>query len=54
MKRKLYFLKSKENIDSIQNSFVALEISWKIVPRRSQHHDGIWEAAIKNSKYHIV
>ncbi|XP_072403248.1 uncharacterized protein [Diabrotica undecimpunctata] len=47
------FLKNKETSNSIQNFLAASEISWKFIPPRSPHHGGLWEAAIKSTKYHI-
>lgn len=43
--------KTKASIDRhLSNN----EIKWKFIPARSPHWGGIWEAAVKSSKHHIV
>ncbi|XP_066145931.1 uncharacterized protein [Euwallacea fornicatus] len=48
------FFKSKATKDSIQTFTSKTRISWKFIPPRSPHHGGIWEAAIKSAKYHLI
>jgi Family of unknown function (DUF5641)/Integrase zinc binding domain/Integrase core domain len=44
----------KDFTDSIQNYLSQNETQWKFIPPRSPHWGGIWEAAIKSTKYHII
>ncbi|XP_072388594.1 uncharacterized protein [Diabrotica undecimpunctata] len=48
------FLKSKENNHEIQNFLSSTEITWKLIPPRSPHWGGLWEAAVKSAKFHLT
>lgn len=48
------FLRKTETSEAIQNFLASSEITWKFIPPRSPHHGGIWEAAIKSTKYHLI
>ena len=39
--------------DQLAGYLAAEGIEWKFIPRRSPHFGGLWEAAIKSSKYHL-
>lgn len=48
------FFKSKSNNEAIENFLSKNEIQWKFIPPRSPHWGGLWEAAIKGAKRHIL
>ncbi|XP_072400927.1 uncharacterized protein [Diabrotica undecimpunctata] len=53
--KELYDLLLKGDTSESIRSFATLcQIQWKFIPPRSPHHGGIWEAAIKSFKYHLV
>lgn len=53
--REVYkFFKLKHNFDIVQEFLSTKQIEWKFIPPRSPHWGGIWEAAIKSAKYHLV
>ena len=53
--KELYdFFRVKSNIDSIETFLANNETQWKFIPPRSPHWGGIWEAAIKSAKHHII
>lgn len=53
--KELYdFFKSKENSKTIEDFLSKNETKWKFIPPQSPHWGGIWEAAIKSTKYHIM
>ncbi|GFY21778.1 integrase catalytic domain-containing protein [Trichonephila clavipes] len=39
--------------EKLANYLAAEEIEWKFIPARSPNFGGLWEAAIKSSKYHL-
>lgn len=47
------FFKSQNNCNAIQDYLSTQEIQWKFIPPNSPHWGGLWEAAIKSTKYHI-
>lgn len=53
--KELYdFFQNKTNSDSIKDFLSQNETEFKFIPPRSPHFGGIWEAAIKSAKYHIL
>lgn len=53
--KELYdFFQNKSNSESIQEFLSQNETEFKFIPPSSPHHGGIWEAAIKSAKYHIL
>ncbi|XP_072403133.1 uncharacterized protein [Diabrotica undecimpunctata] len=53
--KELYELLLKgDTSESIRSFATSCQIQWKFIPPRSPHHGGIWEAAIKSFKYHLV
>ncbi|XP_066254640.1 uncharacterized protein [Euwallacea similis] len=48
------FFKSSANKEAIQTFASENQISWKFIPPRAPHHGGMWEAAIKGAKYHLI
>lgn len=54
LKELFKFLKDDKNQQYIQSYLNNLQINWKFIPARSPHWGGIWEAAIKSTKYHTV
>lgn len=53
--KKLYdFFQNEPNIDSLNNYLSSLKIQWKLIPPRSPHWGGLWESAVKSTKYHLV
>ena len=48
------FLKSQENNDKISRVLADENINWHFIPPRSPHFGGLWEAAVKAFKHHIV
>lgn len=53
--KELYdFFKNQSTIDSFKNHLSSLEIQWKFIPPRSPHWGGLWESAVKSTKYHLV
>lgn len=52
--KELYdFFKTKQVSDSIKAFSAQNEIKFKFIPPRSPHWGGIWEAAVKSTKYHL-
>lgn len=52
--KELYdFFRNKTSSDAIENFLASNEIQWKLIPPRSPHWGGIWEAAIKSAKHHL-
>lgn len=39
---------------SIENFLLDNQIRWNFMPAHSPHHGGLWEAAVKQAKLHIV
>ncbi|XP_076660487.1 uncharacterized protein LOC143363840 [Halictus rubicundus] len=53
--RELYsFLSDKTNNQAIVESLANQSITWHFIPPRSPHFGGIWEAAVKSLKHHLV
>lgn len=48
------FFKNKAYTNAIEDFLSSNETQWKFIPPRSPHWGGIWEAAIKSAKHHIV
>ena len=47
------FLQTSEAQSSISNYLLSNRIQWNCIPERSPHFGGLWEAAIKATKYHL-
>lgn len=53
--KELYsFIMNKETSQSIKDFCAVNNITWKFIPPRSPHHGGLWEAAIKSVKFHLI
>lgn len=48
------FFKDDKNESTIQNYLGHKEIAWKFIPAKSPHWGGLWEAAVKSAKYHLI
>lgn len=48
------FFKNKKNECGIIDFSANKGIQWKFIPPRSPHWGGIWEAAVKSAKFHIL
>lgn len=48
------FFKKNKNQYTIQDYLTTSEITWKFIPARSPHWGGIWEAAVKGAKHHLL
>ena len=52
--KKLYqLLKSEEWTSVLKAFFLNSHITWHFIPERAPHFGGLWEAAVKSSKYHL-
>ena len=52
--RKFYqMMASKEHQDAIQTYAFKYNITWHNSPQRAPHFGGLWEAAVKSTKYHL-
>ena len=47
------FLGNKETQDAIQAYTFSHQITWHNSPQRAPHFGGLWEAAVKSTKYHL-
>ena len=47
------FVNSKECQNAVQSYSFDYEITWHNSPQRAPHFGGLWEAAVKSSKYHL-
>ena len=47
------FLQTSEAQSSISNYLLSNRIQWNCIPERSPHFGGLWEAAVKATKYHL-
>ena len=47
------FMKSKEHQNAVQSYCFNYQITWHNSPQRAPHFGGLWEAAVKSSKYHL-
>lgn len=54
LKNQKMYVKWDEIWDLVHNYFSSSEIQWQLVPPCSPYHGGIWKAAIKSAKYHIL
>lgn len=53
--KELYdFFKNKRNLETVSNFLSKNQTEWKFIPPRSPHWGGLWEAAIKSAKHHIL
>lgn len=53
--KELYdFFKSQSIYDHIREFLSQNETEWRFIPPRSPHWGGIWEAAVKSAKYHLL
>ncbi|XP_072400337.1 uncharacterized protein [Diabrotica undecimpunctata] len=53
--KELYdFFMGTDVLPTIKELAASTLIEWKFIAPRSPHHGGIWEAAIKSCKYHLV
>lgn len=53
--KELYdFFKNKGNLETVSNFLSKNQTEWKFIPPRSPHWGGLWEAAIKSAKHHIL
>lgn len=48
------FLRQPQHSDVIKDFAAQNQIQFKFIPPRSPHWGGIWEAAIKSAKYHLI
>ena len=46
--------KNQSHLNRIHDFLAAIQIEWKFIPPKSPHWGGIWEAAIKSVKFHMV
>lgn len=54
LKELVTFLNKRETTESVSNFLNSTRIEWKLIPPRSPHHGGLWEAGIKSAKYHLA
>ena len=47
-------LQSKNHNDSVKQSLARNNIAWHLIPPRSPHFGGLWEAAVKSFKHHLL
>lgn len=47
------FFENKKNLEFVQTQLALKNIQWKYIPNYSPNFGGLWEAAIKSTKYHI-
>lgn len=45
-----FLVKNHNSISDLTNQF---RIQWKFIPPYTPNHGGLWEAAVKNTKYHL-
>lgn len=46
--------KTKEHMEQVHRHCLNRGIEWKFIPPRSPHFGGLWEAAVKSMKLHLV
>ena len=47
------FLQSSQTNSSIANYLLTHRIDWICIPERAPHFGGLWEAAVKSTKFHL-
>jgi len=53
--QELYDMYNDPQVQSeIKNFLRELEISWSFIPPNALHFRGLWEAAVKSTKYHMT
>ncbi|XP_072392178.1 uncharacterized protein [Diabrotica undecimpunctata] len=48
------FFRSNSEFNKIRAYLAQTEIQWKFIPPRSPHWGGLWESAVKSTKFHLV
>ena len=46
-------LESSDTISSIQSFLLSNKVTWQHIPERAPHFGGLWEAAVKSTKFHL-
>ena len=54
LKRIFDFIKRDIPTGEIRDFLLKNEITWKFIPPRAPHFGGLWEAAVKSAKFHLV
>ena len=54
MKELAMMLNIQDNQHKIINYMSVKQIRWHFIPPRASHHGGLWEAAVKNTKCHLL
>ena len=52
--KELYAFMDRPEVQStIQDFLLTLRINWHTIPERGPHFGGLWEAAVRSTKYHL-